>query len=80
MAAADYTPPDSNVRVSLPDGRMSTWWFRWFVGLVAYVKSGSPAGIGGISVVITTAALTPAGAQGSMTFVNGVLTAQTQAT
>jgi hypothetical protein len=35
---------------------------------------------GGLSVTIVTAALTALGAQGSMTFVNGILTAQTQAT
>jgi len=35
---------------------------------------------GGLSVTITTAKLTVAGANGSMTFVNGILTAQTQAT
>jgi hypothetical protein len=34
----------------------------------------------GISATITTAALTSLGAQGSMTFVNGILTAQTPAT
>ena len=34
----------------------------------------------GLSVTITTAQLTPVGTQGSMTFVNGILTAQTQAT
>jgi len=35
---------------------------------------------GGLSVTITTARLTALGANGSMTFVNGILTAQTQAT
>jgi hypothetical protein len=35
---------------------------------------------GGLSVTITTAKLTPVGANGSMTFVNGILTAQTAAT
>lgn len=35
---------------------------------------------GGYSGTITTAKLTPAGANGSMTFTNGVLTAQTAAT
>lgn len=35
---------------------------------------------GGLSVTITTAKLTVAGTNGSMTFVNGILTAQTQAT
>lgn len=34
----------------------------------------------GLSVTITTAALTGGGAQGSMTFVNGILTAQVQST
>jgi hypothetical protein len=35
---------------------------------------------GGLSVTITTAKLTTLGANGSMTFTNGILTAQTQAT
>ena len=35
---------------------------------------------GGLTVTITTAALTGGGTQGSMTFTNGILTAQTQAT
>jgi hypothetical protein len=44
-------------------------------------KSGSTMGsITGITVVVTTAKLTPGGANGSMTFTHGVLTAQTQAT
>jgi hypothetical protein len=34
----------------------------------------------GITATITTAKLTGVGANGSMTFVNGILTAQTQAT
>ena len=34
----------------------------------------------GITVMITTAKLTAGGADGSMTFKNGILTAQTQAT
>ena len=38
------------------------------------------SGGAGLTVVITTAALTGAGAQGSMTFTDGILTAQTAAT
>ena len=38
------------------------------------------AGPVGISAVVATAALTPTGSQGSLTFVNGILTAQTPAT
>jgi hypothetical protein len=34
----------------------------------------------GISVTVITAQLTPLGSQGSMTFTNGILTAETQAT
>lgn len=34
----------------------------------------------GLSTTITTAKLTPGGANGSMTFTGGILTAQTQAT
>ena len=34
----------------------------------------------GLSVTITTAKITPGGVDGSMTFTNGILTAQTQAT
>lgn len=48
-----------------------------------YVDGGTGAWTalpGGISITITTAALTPTGAQGSQTFVNGRLTGQIQAT
>jgi hypothetical protein len=48
-------------------------------GRLTAASSGNPLA-GGISVTITTAKLTVAGANGSMTFVNGILTAQTQAT
>ena len=48
------------------------------------ITGGSIAGTiiptGGISVTITTSKLTTGGANGSMTFTNGILTAQTQAT
>lgn len=39
--------------------------------------TGTPTGV---SATITTAKLTPGGANGSMTFTNGILTSQTQAT
>ena len=39
--------------------------------------TGTPTGL---SVTITTAKLTPTGTNGSMTFTNGILTSQTQAT
>ena len=44
-------------------------WYRWFQGLG-----------GGFSGTITTAKLTSGGANGSMTFTNGIVTQQTPAT
>jgi hypothetical protein len=52
-------------------------------GTGATTASGARTNLGlgsGLSVTITTAALTGLGTQGSMTFTNGILTAQTQAT
>lgn len=46
-------------------------------GLVTAASSGHTTGL---STTIVTAQLTPGGTQGSMTFVNGLLTAQTPAT
>ena len=46
---------------------------------VIYVKQSTPLSAG-ISVTITTAKLTTLGTNGSMTFTNGILTAQTQST
>ena len=52
-------------------------------GTGATTASGARTNLGlgsGLSVTIVTAALTALGSQGSMTFVNGILTAQTPAT
>lgn len=52
-------------------------------GTGATTAAGAATNLGlgsGLSVTITTAKLTALGANGSMTFVNGILTAQTQAT
>ena len=52
-------------------------------GTNASTASGARTNLGlgsGLSVTITTAKLTLAGANGSMTFTNGILTSQTQAT
>jgi len=48
-------------------------------GRITAAASGNPLS-GGINATITTAKLTVAGTNGSMTFTNGLLTAQTQAT
>lgn len=52
-------------------------WYNWFLQLKNYLDGSLGAGYTG---VIVTARLTGLGAQGSMTFVNGILTAQTPAT
>ena len=52
-------------------------WFGWFTKLVAVVNGNLAAGFSG---TIATAKLTSGGANGSMTFVNGILTAETPAT
>jgi hypothetical protein len=44
------------------------------------MTSPAPTTPTGLSVTITTAALGPMGSEGSMTFTNGLLTAQTPAT
>ena len=52
-------------------------------GTGATTASGARTNLGlgsGLSVTITTAPITPGGTQGSMTFTNGILTAQTAAT
>jgi hypothetical protein len=52
-------------------------------GTGASTAAGARTNLGlgsGLSVTITTAKLTPTGTNGSMTFTNGILTAQTQAT
>jgi hypothetical protein len=46
-------------------------------GTITISATGAPSGV---SATITTAQLTPLGTQGSMTFTNGILTAQTPAT
>ena len=49
-------------------------------GILAVAHGGTGTATPGLSVTITTAKLTTTGANGSMTFTNGMLTAQTPAT
>lgn len=67
MTQYDVPPPP----VTLPER-------GWFQLLYARVKAASTTG--GLTVTIQTAKLTPTGQTGSMTFTNGSLTNQTQAT
>ena len=67
-----------------PEGNFSKLWYGWFKSLFdtfnANIATLQARLNPGITVTITTAKLTVGGANGSMTFTNGILTAQTQAT
>lgn len=65
--------PDRNERIVETDGVPTESFFIWLALLGDLFENG-------FTGTITTAALTGAGAQGSMTFQNGVLIGQTQAT
>ena len=67
--------PDAKVDL-VKGSKITRDWFRRILDLI----NAAPQNQGGISVTITTAKVTAGGVSGSMTFVNGVLTAQTQAT
>lgn len=55
------------------DQQFTLIWWGWFSKLAALLKSGYTG-------TIVTAKLTTGGANGSITFTNGVVTAQTAAT
>lgn len=73
MTAPLTTTPDRNNPLVGPDGVATEDFFIWLALVSALLEDG-------FTGTITTAALTGAGAQGSMTFTHGILTAQTQAT
>lgn len=87
MASTFQDPPKQTDLVGqnpVPN-RCTTNWFNWFVRVAQLLdfsglQANKNANLPGISVTITTAKLTGAGVNGSMTFTNGILTAQTQAT
>jgi hypothetical protein len=71
-AAGSFTTLTASVPVAITSG-----------GTGASTASGARTNLGlgsGLSATITTAKLTTLGTNGSMTFTNGILTAQTQAT
>lgn len=67
-----------------PKSIFSQVWSGWFRQLSETLNKNNTSTVNylgnGLTVVITTASLTAGGTQGSMTFTNGILTAQTQAT
>lgn len=65
--------PDRSYKLVLEDAEMSAYWYDYFLRQNAMLNPG-------ITVTVATAKLTAGGVNGSMTFTNGILTAQTQAT
>lgn len=76
MAKMQIVP---SLQTALVDERkhLSQIWYNWFIQLKKYLDTSLGTGYTG---VIVTAKLTAIGTQGSMTFVNGILTAQVAAT
>ena len=75
---AKVQPVPSNQTLFVDDAKKPTpYWYNWFIQLKKYLDTSLGTGYTG---TIVTAKLTGGGAQGSMTFVNGILTAQTPAT
>lgn len=70
--------------VADPGGGFTWTWYGWFRDLQATLTGNQSKVAGllnsGFTGTITTAKLTAGGANGSMTFTNGVLTAEVQAT
>lgn len=73
MTAPLTNTPDRNNPIIEKDGVATEDFFIWLALVSELLESGYTG-------TITTAKLTGAGANGSMTFQHGILTAQTQAT
>ena len=73
------SPPRTTVLTD-PNRYVSPQWYGWFLELFNFVTALDSRVPAGITAVIVTAKLTGGGANGSMTFTNGILTAQTPAT
>lgn len=76
---ASKIQPVPSLQVALVDDKKqcTNFWYNWFIQL----KNSLDKSLGtGYTGVIVTAKLTALGTQGSMTFVNGILTAQVAAT
>lgn len=74
MATPAIQPLPPRATPLMTDGQITLPWYLYFKSLQQAVQALQ----GGISETITTAKLSSA--EGSMTFVNGILTAETQAT
>lgn len=77
MSVMTVQPPPARSAPVLEGEVFQQVWSGWFRRLVQTLNGNLSAGFSG---TITTAKLTPGGADGSMTFTNGILTSQTPAT
>ena len=86
MATFQSPPKQVDLVVELAHpNRATNNWFDWFsrvAGVLNFsgLQANQAANLPGLTVVINTAKLTGGGANGTMTFTNGILTAQVQAT
>lgn len=94
MTSGPLVPPNIQVQVLDKQGKFSPFWYDFFnkinqlvnptIGDVAVLRTDvnvlQADVAAGLTVVITTAKLTALGANGSMTFTHGILTAHTDAT
>lgn len=83
--ATQLPAPDKVPDLVDAERKVSPFWFNWFLKLWTVLNfsglaSNQSAGLPGLSTTIVTAKLTVVGANGSMTFTNGILTASTPAT
>lgn len=68
-----YAPVGQKLSDLLPDVAMSEPWFTWLLDVKRRLSPG-------LTATVTLAKLTGGGTNGSLTFVNGILTAVTQPT
>lgn len=73
MANPQFIVPTNKQPIADKNGSTTNAWFFFFTQLYNRVNPG-------LTVTVTTAKLTTSGSAGSLTFVNGILTASTQAT
>ena len=70
---ADFPNPPANVQVALPGGYVSEGWHEWFRRVARLFSRGS-------TTTVPLAKITGGGADGSLTFVNGILVSVTAPT
>lgn len=73
MANLPFTVPTNKQQIVDKNGNTTNAWFFFFTQLYNRINPG-------LTYTVATAKLTTGGTNGTLTFTNGILTAQTQAT